>query len=103
MSSANTALLISMFSPLLVPNLGGDVFDLVDLAVAPLSQKSCVGKSADCQRAGRHNPRLDQRLGIVDGDFVQNPIAFASQFLDHVHLIGMKEGAARKPRGIDER
>src|SRR5580698_1029071 len=102
MSSANTALLIPMFSPL-VPDLGTDVLGLVDFAVGPFRNQPRIGEVADRQNSRGHHPRLRQRLGIVHSDFVQNLIALTREFLDDVHRIGMEETAAREPRAVDER
>src|SRR5207253_7483134 len=87
----------------LVPNLGGDVLQLVHLAVTSLWQKSRIGIRVEPQRSRRHHPRLDERFGIFDGDFVANLIALMRQALHYVHLIGMEETAARQPGAVDER
>ena len=71
-------------------------------AIGSLWQEARVGAVDQPQNPRRHDPRLDEHLRVLDGDFVQHVVPSPGESLHDSHLVGMKKAATRQPGRIRE-
>ena len=85
---------------LLVSKLIRDVALFVHLAICALLLDAVATPRA--QDTGRHHPRLNEHLRIVDRHVVSDFISNTCELLDDMHAAGVQEAPSSQPRRIDE-
>src|SRR5437773_11811614 len=86
---------------LLMPDLGNHVV-IVEIPARITLANEGLGIRVEPQRSRTHYPRLEQHIGILYRDFIAQSVSFPAQFLDDVHVVGMKISASIEPREIVE-
>src|SRR5438876_437776 len=84
-----------------MPDLGNHVAVVHIPAWITLANEG-LGIRVKPQCSRTHYPRLEQHIGILYRDFIAQSVSFPAQFLDEVHVVGMKISASIEPREIVE-
>ena len=84
-----------------MPDLGNHVAVVHIPAWITLANEG-LGIRVKPQCSRTHYPRLEQHIGILYRDFIAQSVSFPAQFLDDVHVVGMKISASIEPREIVE-
>src|SRR5213592_1403579 len=80
----------------------GNHVSIVDIAAGVALANVGLGIGIELQYSRSHHPGLQQYSGIVYSDLIVQGVTLAPQFLDQVHVVGMKISASVEPGGIVE-
>src|SRR6266516_1310664 len=80
----------------------GDHVCIVDIAAGVALANVGLGIGIELQYSRSHHPRLQQHSWILYSDLIVQGVSLAPQFLDRVHVVGVKISAFVEPGGIVE-